>query len=151
MAASWKSANSICPTTTPWVRLGSGLGEWAEQVCRVGYEPYGLTPPPAHPGMAVFLKNVTFHGILLDALFDETSSDWQEVVALVRAGIQDGVVQPLKCTVFPKTQVEDAFRYMAQGKHIGKVVVQVRRDPDTAGSGPYGRHMSRGAPWPAGA
>ncbi|XP_023507490.1 fatty acid synthase isoform X2 [Equus przewalskii] len=86
-----------------------------------------------HPlGMAVFLKNVTFHGILLDALFDETSSDWQEVVALVRAGIQDGVVQPLKCTVFPKTQVEDAFRYMAQGKHIGKVVVQVREEEPEA-------------------
>ncbi|XP_011371965.1 fatty acid synthase [Pteropus vampyrus] len=82
-----------------------------------------------HPlGMAIFLKNVTFHGILLDALFDEANSSWQEVAALLRAGIRDGVVRPLKCTVFPKTQVEDAFRYMAQGKHIGKVVVQVREE-----------------------
>ncbi|XP_036924219.1 fatty acid synthase [Sturnira hondurensis] len=82
-----------------------------------------------HPlGMAVFLKNVTFHGILLDALFSEAASSWREVAALLRAGIQDGVVRPLKCTVFPKSQVEDAFRYMAQGKHIGKVVVQVREE-----------------------
>lgn len=79
-------------------------------------------------GMAVFLKNVTFHGILLDALFDEANDGWQEVASLLRTGIQSGVVQPLKCTVFPKDQVEDAFRYMAQGKHIGKVVVQVRED-----------------------
>lgn len=79
-------------------------------------------------GMAVFLKNVTFHGILLDALFDEASTNWQEVAALLRAGIRDGVVQPLNCTVFPKDRVEDAFRYMAQGKHIGKVVVQVREE-----------------------
>ncbi|XP_004432939.1 PREDICTED: fatty acid synthase isoform X2 [Ceratotherium simum simum] len=86
-----------------------------------------------HPlGMAVFLKNVTFHGILLDALFDAASSDWPEVAALLRAGIQDGVVQPLKCTVFPKTKVEDAFRYMAQGKHIGKVVIQVREEEQEA-------------------
>ncbi|XP_058417917.1 fatty acid synthase isoform X1 [Diceros bicornis minor] len=86
-----------------------------------------------HPlGMAVFLKNVTFHGILLDALFDAASSDWPEVAALLRAGIQDGVVQPLKCTVFPKTKVEDAFRYMAQGKHIGKVAIQVREEEQEA-------------------
>lgn len=79
--------------------------------------------------MAIFLKNVTFHGILLDAIFDDDSATWQEVSALLQAGIRDGVVQPLKCTVFPKTQVEDAFRYMAQGKHIGKVVLQVSRAP----------------------
>lgn len=77
--------------------------------------------------MAIFLKNVTFHGILLDALFEENNETWREVAALLQAGIRDGVVKPLKCTVFPKTQVEDAFRYMAQGRHIGKVVVQVRQ------------------------
>lgn len=79
--------------------------------------------------MAIFLKNVTFHGILLDALFEEANDSWREVSALLQAGIRDGVVKPLKCTVFPKSQVEDAFRYMAQGKHIGKVLVQVRGGP----------------------
>lgn len=79
--------------------------------------------------MAIFLKNVTFHGILLDSLFDEASSEWREVAGLLQAGIRDGVVQPLKCTTFPKHQVEDAFRYMAQGKHVGKVVVQVSAGP----------------------
>ncbi|XP_028643680.1 fatty acid synthase [Grammomys surdaster] len=86
-----------------------------------------------HPlGMAIFLKNVTFHGILLDALFEEASDSWREVAALLKAGIRDGVVKPLKCTVFPKAQVEDAFRYMAQGKHIGKVLVQVREEEPEA-------------------
>ncbi|XP_003464876.2 fatty acid synthase [Cavia porcellus] len=82
-----------------------------------------------HPlGMAIFLKNVTFHGILLDALMEKNSPQWNEVSALLQAGIRDGVVQPLKCTVFPKAKVEDAFRYMAQGKHIGKVLVQVHEE-----------------------
>ncbi|XP_074080916.1 fatty acid synthase [Macrotis lagotis] len=79
-------------------------------------------------GMAIFLKNVAFHGILLDALFEEGNDNWKQVADLVKAGIQSGVVQPLKCTVFGRDQVEDAFRYMAQGKHIGKVVIKVQEE-----------------------
>lgn len=76
-------------------------------------------------GMALFLKNVAFHGILLDALFEEGNREWEEVSELLKEGILGGVVQPLKTTVFERTQVEEAFRYMAQGKHIGKVLLQV--------------------------
>lgn len=76
-------------------------------------------------GMAVFLKNVSFHGILLDALFEEGNQEWSDVYRLLKKGIEEGVVKPLKTTVFKRDQVEEAFRYMAQGKHIGKVVLQV--------------------------
>lgn len=76
-------------------------------------------------GMALFLKNVAFHGILLDALFEEGNREWEEVFLLLKRGIAEGVVQPLRTTVFERNQVEDAFRYMAQGKHIGKVLLQV--------------------------
>ncbi|XP_040922555.1 fatty acid synthase-like [Toxotes jaculatrix] len=79
-------------------------------------------------GMALFLKNVAFHGILLDALFEEGNREWEEVSQLLKEGIMGGVVQPLKTTVFERDQVEEAFRYMAQGKHIGKVVLQVRHE-----------------------
>ncbi|XP_054609993.1 fatty acid synthase isoform X1 [Dunckerocampus dactyliophorus] len=79
-------------------------------------------------GMALFLKNVAFHGILLDALFEEGNREWEEVSALLKEGIAGGVVQPLKTTVFQRDQVEEAFRYMAQGKHIGKVLLQVCRE-----------------------
>ena len=30
-------------------------------------------------GLAIFLKNVSFHGILLDALFEAGNSEWEEV------------------------------------------------------------------------
>lgn len=76
--------------------------------------------------MALFLKNVAFHGILLDALFEEGNREWEEVSQLLREGIAAGVVQPLRTTVFARDQVEEAFRYMAQGRHIGKVLLQVR-------------------------
>jgi hypothetical protein len=62
-------------------------------------------------GMAVFLKNTTFHGILLDALFESTSEDKKEVVRLLNEGIKSGAVRPLPATVFSETQVEQAFRY----------------------------------------
>ena len=75
--------------------------------------------------MALFLKNVSFHGILLDALFEEGNREWEEVSQLLKEGIVGGVVQPLKTTVFERDHVEEAFRYMAQGKHIGKVLLQV--------------------------
>lgn len=75
--------------------------------------------------MALFLKNISFHGILLDALFEEGNREWVEVSQLLKKGIANGVVQPLRTTVFQRSEVEDAFRYMAQGKHIGKVLLQV--------------------------
>lgn len=78
--------------------------------------------------MAFFLKNTTFHGILLDALFEAGSDnkDKKEVVRLVTEGIKSGAVQPLPATVFSETQAEQGFRFMASGKHIGKVVLKIR-------------------------
>ncbi|TNN50607.1 Fatty acid synthase [Liparis tanakae] len=84
-------------------------------------------------GMALFLKNVAFHGILLDALFEEGNREWEEVSELLKEGILGGVVQPLKTTVFERDQVEQAFRYMAQGKHIGKVLLQVCHEEKGSG------------------
>ncbi|XP_050549365.1 fatty acid synthase [Spodoptera frugiperda] len=88
-------------------------------------------------GMSIFLKNTTFHGILLDALFDADSedSDKAAVVRCVTEGIASGAVRPLPATVFSDHQLEQAFRYMATGKHIGKVVLRVR-DEEAAGAKP---------------
>ncbi|KAM9371273.1 fatty acid synthase [Phaethornis superciliosus] len=79
-------------------------------------------------GMALFLKNVAFHGILLDAIFEGGNQEWDIVSELLTKGIKDGVVKPLKSTVFKKEEVEAAFRFMAQGKHIGKVVIQIQEE-----------------------
>ncbi|UJR30710.1 hypothetical protein I4U23_018230 [Adineta vaga] len=76
-------------------------------------------------GMSIFLKNTTFHGILLDSLFENASEDWLRVRQLVEQGIEQGVVQPLQCNVFNANEIEQAFRFMSQGKHMGKVVIKV--------------------------
>ncbi|XP_039571793.1 fatty acid synthase [Passer montanus] len=79
-------------------------------------------------GMSLFLKNVAFHGILLDSIFDEGNQEWEVVSELLKKGIRDGVVKPLRSTVFNKEEVEAAFRFMAQGKHIGKVIIKVQEE-----------------------
>lgn len=79
-------------------------------------------------GMSFFLKNTTFHGILLDALFDSDSPEKRQVMNLVTKGIASGAVRPLPKTVFTEHQVEQAFRFMASGKHIGKVVLRIREE-----------------------
>ncbi|NXJ82917.1 FAS synthase, partial [Trogon melanurus] len=79
-------------------------------------------------GMALFLKNVAFHGILLDAVFEDGNKEWEVVSELLQKGIKDGVVKPLRSTVFNKEEVEAAFRFMAQGKHIGKVMIKVQEE-----------------------
>ncbi|XP_066589497.1 fatty acid synthase [Prorops nasuta] len=79
-------------------------------------------------GMAFFLKNTSFHGILLDSLFNEDCPEKREVMRLVSEGIKNGAVRPLPCTVFSDQQIEQGFRYMATGKHIGKVLLKIREE-----------------------
>ncbi|CAG9798221.1 unnamed protein product [Chironomus riparius] len=79
-------------------------------------------------GMSVFLKNTSFHGILLDSVMEGDDDMINEVVGLVARGIRDGAVRPLPTSVFNDQQIEQAFRFMASGKHIGKVVIKVREE-----------------------
>ncbi|KAH9365938.1 hypothetical protein HPB48_012208 [Haemaphysalis longicornis] len=80
-------------------------------------------------GMSAFFNNVTFHGIQLDALTCNnpySEADKVRVAELVREGIASGAVRPLSTVLFSRDEAEKAFRFMASGKHIGKVVIQVR-------------------------
>lgn len=91
-------------------------------------------------GMSAFLKNIAFHGILLDALFVTGDNvpliikgQKEEVARLVTDGIKSGAVRPLKSEIFERDRVEQAFRYMASGKHIGKVIVKIRDEEFKSG------------------
>lgn len=86
-------------------------------------------------GMSVFLKNTSVHGILLDSVMRGDDETIAEIVRLVADGIRTGAVRPLPVTVFNDKQVEQAFRFMASGKHIGKVVVKVRQEEEGGGKG----------------
>jgi len=76
-------------------------------------------------GVAVFLRNVAFHDIYLDQLFQPGNAVLQVVHSLVESGIRDGTVKPLQTTVFEKDNVEAAFRFMAQDNHTCKILIKV--------------------------
>ena len=45
----------------------------------------------------------------------------------MQADMNCGTIQPLKTTVFDAAEIEQAFRYLASSKHIGKVLVKIRK------------------------
>ena len=53
-----------------------------------------------------------------------------ELHKAVEDGIANGEIRPLKYHVFEKDQTEEAFRFMATGKHMGKVLIKIRDDDD---------------------
>jgi polyketide synthase 12/myxalamid-type polyketide synthase MxaB len=59
----------------------------------------------------------------------------------VAAELTDGRLRPLPCRVFDLAQVGDAFRLMAQGRHLGKVIVRhpasAVADPTVRADGTY--------------
>lgn len=72
--------------------------------------------------------------MLLDAFFDFENippllrAQKKQLQKLLFEGIKTGVVKPLHRTIFEKDQMEDAFRFMSTGKHMGKVVLQIRNE-----------------------
>lgn len=71
---------------------------------------------------------------------DKSSSNTEAAMLrhLMDEGLKRGVVKPLSRHVFEWNQAEEAFRFMATGKHVGKVLMRMRRqngEPITASPG----------------
>lgn len=104
-------------------------------------------------GLANFLREISFHAVLVDNLFRAAKQEKQVSVKilysrsmhyqvyvfvflqalyqLVADDIRNGIVKPLKTTIFNADDVEPAFRYLASGKHMGKVLLKIReKDED---------------------
>lgn len=79
-------------------------------------------------GLLPFQNNLSYFMIDLDKMIRERPAQvgvmFQEIMALVNAG----QIIPLPLTAFAVGDAVDAFRYMAQAKHIGKVVVSIPDD-----------------------
>jgi fatty acid synthase len=61
--------------------------------------------------MEVFLKEASFHGVMLDTLLSSSPELKKKLHDIMTDGIAEGTVQPLARTVFSDTEVEQAFRY----------------------------------------
>ncbi|XP_015113026.1 fatty acid synthase [Diachasma alloeum] len=77
-------------------------------------------------GISAFMKGISFYGILVDKVFEAPVEKREELHQLMQKILDEGAIKPFNATVFPRNQIELAFRYMAAGKHIGKVVLKIQ-------------------------
>ncbi len=80
----------------------------------------------ARLGLLPFQRNLSFHAIDLLRLSLERPESAEELGEEIAERVAGGVFQALPYRTFPISQAAEAFRYMAQGKHTGKVILTMR-------------------------
>ena len=107
--------------------------------------------------LAPFRRAISYFAIDLDRMFRERQDEVCELLLQIAGWFEAGELKPLPLRVFPVEQAREAFRLMAQAKHIGKVVLTpaspdapdghiLRRDASyliTGGLGALGLHVAR--------
>jgi NADPH:quinone reductase-like Zn-dependent oxidoreductase len=83
-------------------------------------------------GLLPFRNNLSYFAIDMDRLFRERPDTIRELLNEVVRGLEKGELRPLPLARFPITRTHEAFRYMAQRRNIGKVVVSVKDVPAPA-------------------
>ncbi|KAI1102916.1 putative polyketide synthase [Jackrogersella minutella] len=80
-------------------------------------------------GMAPFIKNVTFASVDLTVIFRQRKDLGARLLSEVMELLRDGSIgQVSPITLFPFSKIEEAFRYMQAGKHMGKIVLTPNED-----------------------
>jgi acyl transferase domain-containing protein/NADPH:quinone reductase-like Zn-dependent oxidoreductase/SAM-dependent methyltransferase/acyl carrier protein len=68
-------------------------------------------------------RNASFHVVAMDAVFSGDEALTREMLGELAGLVEKGALTPLPFRSFPASRIDAAFRLMASGKHIGKVVV----------------------------
>ncbi|KAL2008035.1 hypothetical protein VTN00DRAFT_8017 [Thermoascus crustaceus] len=79
--------------------------------------------------MSPFSRNVTFASVDLTVIFRQNKELGAELFSNVMSLVQQGKIRDINpITVFPFSKIEEAFRYMQTGKHMGKIVLESHAD-----------------------
>jgi acyl transferase domain-containing protein len=111
--------------TLPGAAIARGLGALADhgRFLEIGkrdiYENSRL-------GLLPFRNNLAFFAIDLDQVIRQRPAQLRSLLQETVRRVRDGELQPLPHRAWPVTESLDAFRFMQQGKHIGKVVLTLR-------------------------
>jgi fatty acid synthase, animal type len=87
-------------------------------------------------GLGNFLKELSFHSVLVDNLLRSSPEAKMRLQVLLENDMKRGIIKPLKTTVFEANQVEQAFRFLASAKHMGKVLLKIRENENENASLP---------------
>ena len=80
-------------------------------------------------GLQSLRKNISYFVIDLTQHLRDKPAYVVQLLAEIGERFAAGDYQPLSYTAFPITRAVDAFRFMAQGKHVGKNVLTFDHDP----------------------
>lgn len=86
-------------------------------------------------GMSAFEREITFRAVFADNLI-KMPDERKIIYELIDKDIRTGVIQPLHSTVFHVNEIEHAYRFMSTGKHVGKVMIQIRESEHSLASVP---------------
>jgi len=75
-----------------------------------------------------FLRELTFHAVMVDNMFKAPDEDKLILKKLLDDDMKRGIIKPLNTNVFNADEIENAFRLLASGKQIGKVVLKIREN-----------------------
>jgi acyl transferase domain-containing protein/acyl carrier protein len=102
--------------------------------------------------------DVEYHALYLGEVFESDPARTQAMLGDLADALTTGALRPLPVRSFPLDGAADAFRFMAQARHIGKIVLEQRPagsvprtpsvEPDatyliTGGLGSLGLHVAR--------
>jgi fatty acid synthase len=73
----------------------------------------------------MFLQETSFHGVMLDKVFSASPELKKILHDIMTEGILSGVVRPLKRTMFPSTEVEQAFRCACHYRNITRMTAEI--------------------------
>ena len=76
-------------------------------------------------GLRPFRNNISYFGIDADQILTGRPQLAARLFSEVMELFYNGVLAPLPCRIFKADRVVDAFRFMQQSRHIGKVVVSL--------------------------
>ena len=94
-------------------------------------------------GMELLKNNISYFMFDLIEYIVQRTDHIAEMFVELGARFEQGIYRPLTHTDFPITEVEEAYRYMAQGKHVGKNVLTFDVDEIPIGPGNEDGHLFR--------
>nr|XP_012234197.1 PREDICTED: LOW QUALITY PROTEIN: fatty acid synthase-like [Linepithema humile] len=75
--------------------------------------------------LSMFSKGIKFYSVMLDNIFTAPKELKERLNMVVAKNLANKAIQPIARKIFEKDEVEAAFRYMAAGKHIGKILIKI--------------------------
>ena len=94
-------------------------------------------------GLYPFRNNLAMFAIDLDQLFKQQPARMGEMLRQLVPRFESGELKPLPTKTYQVDETRDAYRFMQQGKHIGKVAVDYQARPTEILPGEHGQIQFR--------